>query len=300
MDQPKMERLLRLMKLLSGNVNYTIAELSRKLDMSTRTIYRYIDTFKESGFSVTKLHGDVYKLGKMPKNSVDLERLIYFSEEEAYLVNSLIDSLAPTNILKSNLKDKLSAIYASTSIADYVTGKNNAVKVEELGNAIRDKKKVLLKAYESGSSHSIRDRYVEPYDFTPEYIEVCAYDLEDGTNKIFKVTRIGEVEVTDADWTEEASHKIQHVDIFRMAGEDPMPLKLKLTLKAKNLLLEEYPLAGRDIKREGNSWILETGVYNFKGTCRFYLGLSDEITIVDSPEFKEYVKRFVMDNLIKF
>ena len=36
MDQPKIERLLRLMKYLSSNVNYSIGELSRKLDMSPR------------------------------------------------------------------------------------------------------------------------------------------------------------------------------------------------------------------------------------------------------------------------
>ena len=43
MDQPKIERMLRLMKYMSGNVNYTIDELAEKLDMSYRTIYRYID-----------------------------------------------------------------------------------------------------------------------------------------------------------------------------------------------------------------------------------------------------------------
>ena len=48
MDQPKIERLLRLMKMMSGSVNYSIDELSDKLEMSPRTIYRYIDTFKNA------------------------------------------------------------------------------------------------------------------------------------------------------------------------------------------------------------------------------------------------------------
>ena len=87
MDQPKIERLLRLMKMMSGNVNYTIDELAEKLGTSYRSIYRYIDTFKESGFVVEKVHSNVYKLGKMPRSYVDLKNLIYFSEEEAYVVN---------------------------------------------------------------------------------------------------------------------------------------------------------------------------------------------------------------------
>ena len=297
MDQPKMERLLRLMKLMSGNVNYSIEQLSKLLDMSERTIYRYIDTFKEAGFAVTKLYSNVYKICKMPKGSVDLDKLIYFSEEEAYLVNSLIDSLDPTNSLKSNLKDKLSAIYECTSIANYVDRRSNAAHVEDLRTAINGKVKVYLKNYESGNSHTIRDRYVEPYDFTMDYIDVCAYDLEDGKNKIFKISRICEVEVLEEPWTEEKKHKAQGRDIFRMSGKKAYTVKLKLSVRAKNLLFEEYPLAAECTKRDGNFWIMETPIYDFAGVCRFYMGLSHEIKIIDSPEFREYVKAYVYKNL---
>ena len=37
MDQPKIERLLRLMQMLTSNVSYTIDDLSTKLDMSVAT-----------------------------------------------------------------------------------------------------------------------------------------------------------------------------------------------------------------------------------------------------------------------
>ena len=50
MDQPKIERLLRLLRLLSGNVTYTVDELADRLDTSWRSIYRYIDTLKSAGF----------------------------------------------------------------------------------------------------------------------------------------------------------------------------------------------------------------------------------------------------------
>lgn len=209
MDQPKIERLLRLMKMMSGSVNYSIEELSDKLDMSQRTIYRYIDTFKNAGFAVTKMYGNIYRLGKMPKNAPDFDRLIYFSEEEAMLVNGLIDSLSPTNSLKANLKDKLSVIYNSTSIADYVSDKSNAASIEALGEAMRDRRKAVLRNYESGNSKTIRDRLVEPFGFTSDYVELWAFDLEDGRNKVFKVSRIEEVSVLEEEWTCEDQHRIQ-------------------------------------------------------------------------------------------
>ena len=146
MEQPKIERLLRLMKMMSGNTNFTVDELAERLGISYRSIYRYIDTFKESGFVVEKLHSNVYKLGKMPKSYVDLKRLIYFSEEEAYIINDMINGLHNTNQLKSGLMKKLSAIYSCTSIANYVHSEETSANIKNLGQAIREKKKVILKA----------------------------------------------------------------------------------------------------------------------------------------------------------
>ena len=103
--------MLRLKKMMAGNRNYTIDELAEKLGTSYRSIYRYIDTFKDCGFVVNKVRSNVYKLGKLPKSYVELKNLIYFSEEEAYVVNGLINSLDATNMLKANLKKKLSAVY---------------------------------------------------------------------------------------------------------------------------------------------------------------------------------------------
>ena len=81
MDQPKIERVLRLMQLLSGSRRYTIEELAERLDMSARTIYRYIDTFKSVGYAVRK-EGGVPRLVKMDDRD-DIAQLVHFTDEEA-------------------------------------------------------------------------------------------------------------------------------------------------------------------------------------------------------------------------
>ena len=299
MDQPKIERMLRLMMLLSGSTNYSIDELADKLEMSYRTIYRYIDTFKAAGFAVAKLHGNVYKLGRLPKAVPDFDNLIYFSEEEAYLVNNLIDRLDPTNAMKATLKNKLSAIYNSTSIADYIDKRSNSGNVQSLSDAIRDKRKVILKGYESGNSHTVRDRLVEPFGFTTNYIDVWAFDLGDFHNKLFKIARVGEVQVLEEPWEAESSHRRQGRDVFRMAGKTAKRIKMSMSLMAKNLLIEEYPLAEKDVTLQDGEWILDTEIYNYAGACRFYVGLAEEIRIVDSPEFEAYVNEYVSRCLTK-
>ena len=295
MDQPRIQRMLRLMKMMSGGSNYTVEELAEKLDTTDRTIYRYFDTFRDSGFTVTKLWANTYKLEKIPKVMPDFDKLMYFSEEEAYLINSLLDALVPTNALKKGIKEKLAVVCDATDITDFVDRKSNAAHVANLQEAAKNKKRVLLKGYESSNSCASRDRYVEPYGFTTDFIDVCAYDIEDNQNKIFKVNRIGEVEVLDEPWECEKSHQRQGMDIFRMNGNYIGHVTMQMTVMAKNLLLEEFPLAEKHLKRRGNSWILDTDICNYAGACRFYVGLAKEIRLIDSPEFEEYVDNYLKE-----
>ena len=299
MDQPKIERMLRLMKMMSGNTNYTIEELASKLGMSYRSVYRYIDTFKASGFVIEKLQKNVYKVGKMPRSHVDMSKLIYFSEEEAYLVNSMIDGLHPTNQLKIDLKKKLSAIYSCTSIANYVHSEDTASNIQELEKAVREKKKVILKAYESANSKGVSDRFVEPFEFTTNCIDIWGYDLEKKECRVFKISRISSVVILEDYWTNEDKHQKSKTDCFRMSSFEQTPVKLELSIRAKNLLLEEYPLAQADLKEIDGKWILDTMVSNMAGVGRFVIGLADEVKIIDSPALVEYIKAFVNNYLNK-
>ena len=54
MDQPKLERLLRLMKLLTANNYLTVEEIATRLSITPRSVYRYIDTFRTAGFVIKK------------------------------------------------------------------------------------------------------------------------------------------------------------------------------------------------------------------------------------------------------
>jgi predicted DNA-binding transcriptional regulator YafY len=287
------------MKMMSGNTNYTIEELASKLGMSYRSVYRYIDTFKASGFVIEKLQKNVYKVGKMPRSHVDMSKLIYFSEEEAYLVNSMIDGLHPTNQLKIDLKKKLSAIYSCTSIANYVHSEDTASNIQELEKAVREKKKVILKAYESANSKGVSDRFVEPFEFTTNCIDIWGYDLEKKECRVFKISRISSVVVLENQWTNEDKHQKSKTDCFRMSSFKQTPVKLELSLRAKNLLLEEYPLAQADLKEINGKWILDTMVSNMAGVGRFVIGLADEVKIIDSPALVEYIKAFVNNYLNK-
>lgn len=68
-------------------------------------------------------------------------------------------------------------------------------------------------------------------------------------------------------------------------------------MMAKNLLIEEYPLAEQDIRKEGDKWILETMVSGMEGVGRFVIGHAHEIQVNDSPALENYISNFVNNYL---
>lgn len=297
MEQPKIERLLKLIQYLSGPVYYTYDQLYKKLEISRRSLFRYLDTFKAAGFTMTKVNGNVPRLLKTGRRGVDLDRLVCFSDEEAFLVNSMIDSLDSQNTLKASLKKKLAAVYECSSLASYTDNKANAEKIECLEDAIYGKGKVILRDYESGYTLETNSYAVEPFAFTTNAVDVWAYDNEAGINKVFKISRIGAVEFLDEEWEFEDRHHKKESDIFRMSGDNPMHIRLRMTSLAKNLLLEEYPLSAKYISEcdppEQDSkacWMLETDIFSVFGAGRFVMGLATDVEILEGDLLREYVR----------
>ena len=297
MDQPKLERLLRLMKLLTANTTYDIDQLAERLQMSRRTVYRYIDTFREAGF-VIKKSGEHIRLDKESPHFKDISQLIHFTEEEAVILKSAIENIDDDNLLKQNLKRKLYSVYDNRTLADTIVKGRLSGIVHNLVGAIAEKRQVVLQAYRSARGAAVRDRRVEPFAFTTNYVNIWCYDTEDGLCKLFKTSRIGSAELTAVPWEHEPEHCEGFIDAFRMHGGARRRVRLELGLLAYNLLCEEYPLAERDVRPLGRGrWLLDTEVAGFAGVGRFVVGLLDDIRIVDSPELTTYIHNYIRANI---
>lgn len=294
MDQPKIQRMLRLMMMLTANTTYTVDDLAARLSMSRRTIYRYIDTFREAGF-VIKRSGDYIRLDKASPHFKEISQLVHFTEEEAQILKRAIESVDDTNILKQNLKRKLYSVYDNKILANTVVKGHTASIVHHLIEAIEERREVILHGYRSAHGGRTGDRRVEPFSFTTNYIHVWCYDPESHSCKSFKTSRIEEVELLDSHWQHESEHREGFTDLFRMNGEERLPICLEMGLRGYNLLLEEYPLAEREIKPIGEGrWRLETEVANYAGVGRFVAGLLDDVEPINSPGLESYLDHYLM------
>jgi len=167
MYQQKMQRMLRLLMKLSGKRWCPLQEIIDILGCSSRTVYRYLETFETAGFVLEKNNGS-YRLQKDNTNTRSLQNLMHFSEEEVFILYDTLALIEGTSPVKEQLIRKLNLLYDHKAL-EQLQKTDDLTKIHSLRKAIQNKKQVMLKDYRSSNSDKITDRKVEPFDFLPEY-----------------------------------------------------------------------------------------------------------------------------------
>jgi predicted DNA-binding transcriptional regulator YafY len=291
-EQEKLQRMLEILLYLSSGIKRRLSETSQRFNISERTVLRYIRTFRDVGFIIPRPVDGLYSIDKNSPYFREIDELLHFSREEAHILQKAIHSINDENLLKQNLIRKLYSLYDFDRVAHTIVKKEHSENIHQLINAIKGKNKVVLKGYFSANSNEIKDRLVEPFGFTTNYVATWAFDTEDQTCKTFRNTRISSVQVLNDRWESEAQHKMLPVDIFRISGMEQTRVSLKMTIRACELLKEEYPLSEEYITQTGEcEFVLNAPVNSFDGVGRFVMGLSDEIEIIKPAALKKYLQK---------
>jgi predicted DNA-binding transcriptional regulator YafY len=289
-ETPKFERLLKLLMTLSNGIKYSSGELMERFALPERTFYRDIKTLRNAGFAIENNEGR-YWIDKLGPPFNQLHDLLFFTEEEAHIMTQAIHSIDEHNMLKKNLVNKLYNLYNFGKVAKTIIRRENSEKINKLAKAIKGQKQVLLRSYHSAHGNIIRDRLVEPFEFSSNYISVWAFDPGSRSNKLFKTARIKSVQLIEKPFLFASQHASLPLDVFRISGDDKIPVKLNLSLRAYNLLIEEHPLAGKYIAQlDDKLWQYDGWVCSFDGVGRFVMGLCRDVEIVAPKGLKDYVK----------
>ncbi len=296
LNQHKILRVLQLISLLKKEPSKSIKFLAGILESTDRTVYRYLDLVKELGFDLQRDSHNRFFIGSEKENET-----IDFTNEEASLLRELLLSSGT----KSNLKDAiLRKIYLKSEIViqgNHLLNAHLGKIVSVLSKAIGERKQVVLKKYQSANSNTITDRLVEPISFTDNYASLCAFEVETSKNKYFNIERINEVEVLQKQNEFEDQHQLDAPDAFGFTALNGLPfdIDIRLNLRAFVLLKQEYPMVVPFTKQEPktNNYRLKMSINNPKPVIRFVLGLLDDVEIIGSIEFKDYLKNYVFTTL---
>ena len=300
MELGKLERQLKLMTLLAGNTSMTNEEIASQLSLSKRSVYRYLEAFRDMGFIVER-SGDIYRLDKNSPFFREISDNIMFTEDEAATISQLLASVSDNSIRAKSLRRKLERLYDYKVIADHDADRRLSDNTSRLYEAVKQHLTVVLKSYRSLHGESVSDRIVEPYRFMNSNDDIRCYEPSSKQNKTFKISRIGEVKLLDIKWISEPAHEQIYTDAFGFTGTPIDTIKLRLSERAASLMKEELPQTRNFITPiNDGTYVFEDRTCSYLGVTRFVLGLYNDIEIIESAKFKEYIRKNIKDLTHKF
>jgi len=283
--QTKLLRLFQIIAVLKTG-RWSIKSLAERFDTSERTIYRYVKLLEEIELLVEKDFDGKYFI----HSSEDELGTSEFTLEEMKLIKKLIQTEVDNNPLKELLLKKLSLNSELDKVPNLIVNARRGKLVEQLSQAIKEKKQLVLRNYHSANSSEITDRLVEPIGFGDNYQTIMALDTKDKQCKQFKIDRIGDINETGKDFQFENLHQKNTTDIFGMTGGKSTWITLKMQMRSYLLLREEHPLSIPYLEKRDDHYQFHGPVSNFDGIARFVMGLIDDIEVVAPEEFRQHIR----------
>ena len=178
--------------------------------------------------------------------------------------------------------------------------------VVTIKEAIEKHQKLIFKNYSSSNSERVQDRHVVPVNLFYNDENVYCYDLGVKQYKQFRLHRIESIERLDETYALPLKPG-RGCDVFRWldVGHTRYHIRLRMKVAAKNYFYEEYSWAEKlppeEFYKDGRDhWILDTWMNGLGAVRRFYLGLADQIEILDSEDsdkLKKEIDDFIGKNL---
>lgn len=285
------DRQLRLMLVLTQNHKLTLEQVADELNISKRTLYRYLEEFRGFGFEIVNING-IVRLDKGSAYFRQIAELTNFSEQEAIMLKKILEDIPNKSQSVNQLLLKLAQLYNLELLEDAKGDGSFAENQKLLHLAIKEGWQVKLRDYRSNHSQTISDRLVEPFEFLSNGTEVRCLEIATKTNKSFKITRIGKVEILSTPWKYRNLHTHVYTDAFHFSGEDLIPIRLRLNFLAVSLLKEEFVILPNELVQEDDKhWIYTTYVCSYIGIGRFIMGLLNSIEILQDEGLKQYIQQ---------
>lgn len=277
-------RIFQLIRYLATPPHKGVIQLADWLSVDKRSVYRYINVLEELGYNLGKDSSNRYFIAE-----ADPRQPNQFTAEESQLVKQLLAALPKSHPLLESIKKKVYLTSELTPLVEDLLDIHRARVVQQLAEAIAQRKQVRLIQYQSISSNQVTDRVVEPLGFTESYSTLDAFEVSSQKTKSFKIQRIEQVEILAADAQNTLIAPL--TDAFGFTGT-AFTVVLHLSRRAYRLLIEEFPTLRPFTQAQKHAqypFRFVGDINNEIGIGRFILGLPSEIEVESPQSLKDYL-----------
>jgi predicted DNA-binding transcriptional regulator YafY len=303
-------RLLRLLSLFQAQRYWSGAELSKRLEVTGRTLRRDVDRLRSLGYPVHSTSGveGGYQLGAgatLPPLLLDDDEAVAvalglrtsaqsgISGTEEASVRAL---LKLEQVLPPRLRHRVMALHGFVVPLERRGPSVDANLLSAIAGACRDCECIRFKYQDRTGSATLR--VVEPHRLvhTGYRWYLVAWDI---SRKDWRTFRIDRIDGKTKSSTRFSPRKPPEGDFAKFVSKSlsqvPYPVRARITLHASLEALSRRipPSAGVLQSIDENSCMLQTGSYSLEGIAMHLSWLGVDFRVHEPPELIDYVRKLV-------
>jgi predicted DNA-binding transcriptional regulator YafY len=250
-----------LLRLLAAPRRHTRKELAAFLGVpKPDTVTGYMDNLRAAGIDID--FDEHHRYYVVPRRGFrELDYLAPLTDKDKARLKSLLDRQLSTPEA-TQLYNKLESLYDYQQLGLEALREPEIEKINDIEQACREKRRVLLVNYRSRSGNDVRDRKVEAFALETDRQMIRAYDVAPDKRRtsFFMLSRTERIILLDEPWMCEQEHYYRQADAFNIVMDKTELVRLTLRVSAYNDLIERHPQTRQHI-RPGK----EVDTYDFQG-----------------------------------
>ena len=291
----KHDRLFQILYILLEKKVVTASQLSNKLEVSIRTIYRDIDSLSACGIPIYALSGKNGGISLMSNYTFDKFML---SDKEQNMILFALNSLKATDQQMESIVDKLGASFKKE--------KCNWIEVDfsRWGHKVLDTQKFEMIKKAIIENKLLTINYIDGYGIKTdrEIKAIClifksrdwylkAYCMKANDYRTFKVNRMISLSLGE-EYEKQDFINLENIEYTQ--PEQQEILQLKVSSKLGFRIYEEF-LFDEIVKTNDGDLIVTTKFTPDEGVCNYILGFGNNVEILQPlwliQQMKEYIKK---------
>jgi predicted DNA-binding transcriptional regulator YafY len=294
----KIERLISMIMILLQRELVSATELATTFEVTTRTIYRDVETLSMANIPIFTIPGRNGGIGLMPTYKVDKKLLT--SKDLQNILTALhgVEQLIQSPEIKSTMT-KIRAMQTEQlndemDFSLHFTGWQGTEELkavaESLQEAIREHVIIKFDYYDANGTHS--SRKIEPYHLMYKgerwYLQGYSYEREDF--RTFRLARIANLKITNE--TFHARDYIVKDQIPKERLPQFYPVRLRGNMRVRDIIIERFGISVITPCDE-TTYYADLQLPNGENAYRFILQLGANAEMIDGGLFEKDFRKYL-------
>ena len=300
----KINRLLEIIILLLNRKVVTARELSDRFGVSVRTIYRDIEVLSSAGVPVYMSKGNGGGISLLEDYTLN-KALLSESEGEGLML--ALKTMSATRYPETEaILDKIGALFKNNHSSDWIdidfagwsSHPNERNKLSQVRDAILGRMIISFDYINANGESSSRFAEPERLIFSTHTWYLAAYCLKRNAQRIFRLSRIKNVQITDRHFAKREITPEEQMEIQGLSTPH-VELKLRFSEKALNRLYDDFD--ERFIRKRADG-SLDVTVYmpEDEWLYGYVLSFGSYVEVLEPEHIREIIQCRIKDALKKY